>query len=506
MVESIADRLDDDASTNSIVLGGYPLDFAGESPVVSDSDRSISSLAHSTHDTNGTHGDPFAADSFATDPFAPLLPRTREHLNSRSTATSPTSRELLTGSSFRISLNPGTANTPSNTTMATATATTAPGGGGWTVWGEAAYSRFDAKEEDLSVEGGVLTGVAALDWKQDQWLIGMALSISQGDGEFSAPATAGDEAVAGTVSSSLTALYPYARIRLQPGVEFWGAAGYGRGAMTLEGEDGSSAKPDIWLTMAAVGGRSAVLLPATSGGFAVDVTADALFTSTGAEVAGSLQDAVDVATTRLRMGLEGSWNAKGSGGTSVVPTLTAALRYDAGDAETGLGVELGSGLTFTSPDSGLTLSADIRGLLSNQDGEEGIALREWGGRGSLRYNRGGDDLGLTVALSPSWGATGSRANQLWSEAALPFATAGSSGTSNGTGRLDGEVGYGFAAFNGTITPYGGLGVSAGHRDWRLGSRFDLFSPSLRIRVEGERREQQNAAPDHGIRLNLHTAW
>ena len=149
VVDSIADRLGDDASTNSIVLGGYPLDFAVESPVVSDSNSASSSVAHSTHDANGTHGNSFAADSFATDPFAPLLPRTREHLNNQSTATSPTSRELLTGSSFRISLNPGTASTPSNTTMATATvhdgssgasgsvasATTAPGGGGWTVWG-----------------------------------------------------------------------------------------------------------------------------------------------------------------------------------------------------------------------------------------------------------------------------------------------------------------------------------------------------------------------------------
>ena len=28
------------------------------------------------------------------------------------------------------------------------------------------------KTDDLSVDGEVLTGVAALDWKQDQWLIG----------------------------------------------------------------------------------------------------------------------------------------------------------------------------------------------------------------------------------------------------------------------------------------------------------------------------------------------
>ena len=100
--------------------------------------------------------------------------------------------------------------------------------------------------------------------------------------------------------------------------------------------------------------------------------------------------------------------------------------------KTGFGVELGSGLTYTSPGSGISLSAAIRDLLSNQGGEDGIAFREWGVSGSIRYDRGDDDLGLTVAISPAWGATGSRADELRSEAGLPWATAGSS-TSNSAG-------------------------------------------------------------------------
>ena len=59
--------------------------------------------------------------------------------------------------------------------------------------------------------------------------------------------------------------------------------------------------------------------------------------------------------------------------------------------------------------------------------------------------------------------------------------------------------------NGTITLYAGLSVSAGRRDWRLGGRFDV-SPSLGIRAEGVRQEQQNEVPDDAIRLSLHTAW
>ena len=95
-------------------------------------------------------------------------------------------------------------------------------------------------------------------------------------------------------------MYLYVCIRPQPGVELWGATGYERGTMTLEAEDGSGAKPDIWLTMAAVGGRSS-LIPSDASGFDLDLTADALLTRTGAKAAGSLRDAVEANTTRLRI-------------------------------------------------------------------------------------------------------------------------------------------------------------------------------------------------------------
>ena len=154
-----------DAAANSIVLGGHPLNLSAESPVVGDSDRASSSVTHGHH---GTHGSPFTADPFATDPFAPILPSTREHLNSQSIATSPTSRELLTGSSFRIALNPG------SKSMGGAA-------GHWNLWGEATLTNFDSKDGDLSLDGEVFTGLAAADWQQDQgcwgWRLGSRFSL-----------------------------------------------------------------------------------------------------------------------------------------------------------------------------------------------------------------------------------------------------------------------------------------------------------------------------------------
>ena len=69
------------------------------------------------------------------------------------------------------------------------------------------------------------------------------------------------------------------------------------------------------------------------------------------------------------------------------------------------------------------------------------------------------------------------------------------------------MGYGFAAFSGNavITPYGSLSLSHGSRNWRLGGRLS-FAPGLAISIEGTRNEQPNEAPDHGVRLDVNTAW
>ena len=174
----------------------------------------------------------------------------------------------------------------------------------------------------------------------------------------------------------------------------------------------------------------------------------------------------------------------------------AAPRTDM--AETGLGVEVGAGLTYANPNLGLTLSADVRGLLSRQAEDGGLGLREWGGSGSIRYDHGGDGLGLTASLSPSWGVSGSAKDQLWSEIAPPFVAAddNSNAASNDAMQLEGEIGYGFAAFSGNavITPYGGLSLSDSSRDWRLGGRLSFSLPASLSPSKAPGRSSQTKHP------------
>ena len=507
VVESITGRLANDDAGDTVVLNGQPLTLSGA--VAEPRDSSAASGANGTNGING-------ADAGVSDPLARLLPNSKEQLEEKSVSMSPSTRELLTGSSFRLSLN------PDRTQFATTAGgdlesggkgvKSALGAGDWTVWGEAALTNFDGTDGDLSLSGEVLTGVAAVDWQRDRWLLGIAAAHSVGDGSFSAPQTEVDDAVKGTVRSSLTAAYPYVRYWPSPGMAVWGVAGYGRGSMTLDADGEDAANPDIWLTMVGVGGRSSLLSAEQTGGLELDLTTDGLFTRIGAEADVPLRDAVEAFVSRLRLGLESSWRRETAGGITLTPTLSTALRYDAGDAENGFGVELGAGVAYSNPNRGLSFSLDIRGLrglLSRQEGEGVMGFREWGGSGSIRYDHGGDGLGLTVAVSPSWGVADSRADQFWSEAAPPFTTVAksASGSSDGTVRLDSEIGYGVVAFNGNavITPYGGLSLSDGSRDWRLGSRFS-FLPGLDISIAGTRRESAAEPPDHGVQLDLTTTW
>ena len=458
-----------------------------------------------TADSSGNTGSGNAgSDSTVNrdDPFASALPSTREAAERQHFATSPSTRELLTASSFRFAFNPGDSLTQGDSLA---------DGSSWAVWGEAAFTSFDGAEAELSLDGEVLTGLAALDWQREPWLLGMGFSRSQGDGTFAAPATANEAGIKGTVRSSLTTLYPYLRYRPRPGLEFRGVAGYGYGSMTLKAnlQDPVSsihANPDIWQTMVSLGVRSAVLPAAATGGLALDVTADALHTRTAAETAGSLGEAVSASTTRLRLGMEGSRKWQFADGTSVVPTITTALRYDAGAAETGLGLELGVGLAYANPPQGIVLSTNLRGLLGARNGEDGAVLREWGGSASFRYDRGDDKLGFTITMAPSWGVADSGSNRFWSDHALRLSTSNDV-ASSGAARLDGEIGYGFALFSSRliITPYARLTLTAGERNWKVGSRLERNAP-LGFVLAVEQQGSNSRTTDHNAWLGLMGSW
>ena len=95
---------------------------------------------------------------------------------------SMTGREALLGSAFRLSAG-GEAGAPA-----------------FTAWGQFASGGFDAEEDGTRMDGRVVSGFLGADVGRERWLAGLALSSSEGDGDYAL--LEGDDA--GTVESSLT--------------------------------------------------------------------------------------------------------------------------------------------------------------------------------------------------------------------------------------------------------------------------------------------------------------
>ena len=204
------------------------------------------------------------------------------------------------------------------------------------------------------------------------------------------------------------------------------------------------------------------------------------------------------------------------------------MRHDVGDAETGAGIEIGGGLSYTDPTSGLTVDAKARGLVAHEDAD----YAEWGASGSVRIEPGTSGRGLSLTLAPTWGAAGGGAERLWS--AYDAQDLVSNDEIDARSRFDAEIGYGFSVFGdrGVATPLAGWSRSAatetlrlghllrlGFSEWNLESEFGEDARVLRagygyrlgnvldLNLEATRRDPVNdEVPEHGLMLRGEMRW
>ena len=404
-------------------------------------------------------------------------------------ARSVTARELLMGTSFRAVLGQGA-------------------GSQWTSWGQgASVSQFSAGVPGLALSGESATGSMGMDYERGRLLMGFAMTHSVGEG------TASDERWRYALGSTATMALPYARLALSDRLSVWGMAGTGSGTLSLD-LDGSVAqryRTDLEMTMAATGVRGELVTPAEAGGFALALKADAFWVRTEsdrvtASAFGSLMDARGE-SSRVRAVLDGSRTFAFASGAALTPKLELGVRHDAGDAETGTGLEFGAGLGWADPSRGLDMALKVHGLAVHaQDGYD-----EWGVSGQLRLVPGGTGRGLSASLTPSYGVDPSGSERLWALPASSGLAAG--GNAVPSSRLDAEVGYGMALWGDrfTGTPNVGFGLSDTAREYRMGWRLTSAvrgDPGFEVSLDATRREavNHNGPAEHGVMLRSMIRW
>ena len=372
----------------------------------------------------------------------------------------------------------------------------------WTVWGRGGATGLAGREDELSIEGEVATGMVGADYRWGRLLAGLSAAYSGGGGEYAVSGTHDTPERAGDVGSWLLSVHPYVRLEMTDRLAAWGVLGYGRGMLELA-EGGADVDTDISLTMGAFEGRGVLLSPGENGGVALAMKSDGFLVWIGSEAADDLPSTA-AHVSRLRLVLEGSVDALRGPGGVLTPSLQVGARYDGGDAETGAGVEVGGGLRYAYPAWGLTVAANGRVLLAHQD----RGYEEWGAGGSIRLNPGGEGRGLSVGLNTSWGAASSGVERLWSqEAGRRLAGVVGHADAVTTGRLEADLAYGIDTLGGRglLTPYAGATLAGGAAHaYRLGGRLSV-GRSFSLDLEANRRES-GATPEHGLRLSGTVRW
>ncbi len=369
-------------------------------------------------------------------------------------------------------------------------------------WGRAARGGFDGGERDsgtaVTLDGTVTTVMLGADRARGRWLAGVALAHSRGAGTHRS-ADGG-----GQVEARITAAIPYGAWRTSERLTFWGAAGRGTGAVTLATGAGEVLSANTNWTMAAAGLRGDLIkAPAGGIGPALALTSDALWARTSSERVRGLA-ASDSAVTRLRLGLEGGWHMALESGGALKPRLEAGARHDGGDAETGFGIELGGGIGWSDPASGLSLDLAGRALVAHADG----GLEDQGLSGSVVWDPApGTERGPSLGVSQSLGGRAEGGlDALFAPDPLAGRTEGADAP-----RTEIEASWGTPALGGRFTgaPHASCGVSDGAHDCAIGWRLTpeaRGAPDLSFGVRAARRTGGTPAPENTVGVELTTRW
>ena len=368
------------------------------------------------------------------------------------------------------------------------------------LWGRGARSGFGGREGEAEIDGEVTTATLGADWAFGRTTAGLALSHSEGDGTWRQDGRE-DE-----IESSLTGLHPYFGYEVTDRLSVWGVAGHGRGEVTMP--DGArTIRADIDMTMAAAGARSDLTPRDGASGMALAVEVDGLFLRIGSDATEGLEE-LEADVSRLRLGVEGSRAIEMETGETLRPHLEIGLRHDGGDAETGVGVDIGGGLAFADLVRGLSASLNARRLLVH----EAEGFEDWGVSGAFTLDPDpSSKRGLSMSLRHSVGSVSSvGADTLFGRETLTGLAA--DGNAEPGERLDAEAAYGFLVLGGrfTGTPHAGFGLSETGRDYTLGWRLAPAHPEdldLSFDIDGTRHERANGGdPDHGVALRFKLRW
>ncbi len=350
------------------------------------------------------------------------------------------------------------------------------------VWGAGGYGQFEMTPRgSYEMDGGVMSAILGVDHEGANHVLGLALAYHGGSGTFSG---LGSGSAEGDIGSNLFSLHPYVRVTVDDMFHIGGSIGFGTGDLRIEQAGGETVELGMGMPiMAAADVRVDLSLAET---WILAIQADGNVVQMGSAETDDMP-AVEAGSSRLRLGLENSFAFLLGEGVSLAPVLEAGVRFDGGDAETGVGLDLAGAVRFDAAAAGLMVEARGQASLANlpeeeaDDADEAPALRNWSVSGVVRWRPLGTGVGPQVSLVPSWSGTG---------------IIGAAG-------LNAEIGYGLAVFeNGMLTPYGAAKFSDNVPTvYHLGARLEL-DHGFELSAEGTHEEVAGGDAEQFLTVQL----
>ena len=362
--------------------------------------------------------------------------------------------------------------------------------GRWTAWGRGSYMQFDGLDPGVGLSGEVFNVTTGFDVQSGALTAGLALAGSVGTGDFHVAGTQVQSERMGKIWSVLGSAHPYLHVSLAEWLRVWGLGGIGSGTLRISGSEQDT---DLHMRMWAFGGRGdlPVLLP----GLGLAVKSDIFWVELESDPTDVRRGSIAEAQ-RTRLMVEGSFRLASIWGGELSPLVEAGFRQDDGDAESGRGLEVASGLRYRNRDRGLFMEVTGRSLVAH----ENERYREWGLGGSVRLDPGPDYLGLAVQVNSAHGAAASTVQRLWSDTGAVNYFPGAV-----SGRHEAEIGYGFETLRGgaMVIPFSGFAYSpSGTKSFRLGSRMKVGSRWM-LSLQADRSSYAFHGPSYGLFLRGH---
>ena len=331
----------------------------------------------------------------------------------------------------------------------------------WSIWGAADRQSFEGADHDGSASSFYFGGDMTM---RGQYTFGLAVGRNAGETDY----TYGTATQ--TLDITLTGVYPYVRFQPSDRTTIYGTFGVGSGELEASIVGGFIDVADLKSNVGLIGGRQVVYT--MMNGFNLAIVGDYGWANLETDDVPGGAGNLEAETSRIRGGVESSFNmAMGQDG-SFVPFVTVGFRSDSGDDDVAdSGVEISGGLRITNPI--FSLDANFRTLATygtDDYSESGFSVM-------AVLNPSAGATGLNISVAPSWGASTTSTNAIWADDydSNRFQQMAAFGHLNReTLKWDSHVGYGFLVLSDRfiLTPF--LDIRSGYstdQDFSIGAKL-----------------------------------